>query len=288
MDRYERQKRMEQMPHKDQTIAALRAQPAEATRDFDLFKKTNDDLREKVTEEFTKRRAVRAQLKQAEEERDELRTKGAYWETLVRSWPESLEARLAAKDAELADLRNWKESAMTVFSKIDLQEIGKEIGVRLGHDISPAILPWIVKVKAELAEKDAEIASLNTKLIDASNAPGVNDINFKVLWKIKGDLETKLAEKEREIDDAVELLEALGQQKMDDYKKHKTEVALYRKAVEPVKECLVNCKAAMEYALQYLDGIGLSAANDLKEAIEEITRTQDCIRILGEAGNERD
>jgi hypothetical protein len=44
---------------------------------------------------------LRAKLKQVEEERDELRTKGAYWETLVRSWPESLEARLAAKEAEL-------------------------------------------------------------------------------------------------------------------------------------------------------------------------------------------
>ena len=94
------------------------------------------------------------------------------------------------KDAELADLRNWKESAMEVFAKIDLQAIGKEIGVRLGHDISPAILPWIVKVKAELAEK------------------------------------------ERELDEAVELLKDLGQQQMDDYKRHKAEVDLYKQRDE--------------------------------------------------------
>jgi uncharacterized protein YhaN len=54
------------------------------------------------------------------------------------------------------ELRQWKESAMLVLSKIDLQAIGKEIGVRLGHDISPEILPWIIKAKAKLAEKEGE------------------------------------------------------------------------------------------------------------------------------------
>jgi DNA repair exonuclease SbcCD ATPase subunit len=82
---------------------------------------------------------------------------------------------------------------MLVLSKIDLQAIGKEIGVRLGHDISPAILPWIRNTKAELAERN------------------------------------------RELDDAVELLEALGQQQMDDYKRHKAEVEAREREIKDLK-----------------------------------------------------
>lgn len=48
---------------------------------------------------------------------------------------------------ELEELRVWKESAMSVMNGIDIQEIGKEIGAKLGTDIGPQILTWIRTIK---------------------------------------------------------------------------------------------------------------------------------------------
>lgn len=62
----------------------------------------------------------------------------------------------AALERELEEAREWKESAMTVFSKLDLQAIGKEIGVKLGEDISPKVLPAIKELKRELEEAERE------------------------------------------------------------------------------------------------------------------------------------
>lgn len=121
---------------------------------------------------------LRTKLQQAEEERDRLTmiaeeiSKQATIEHYnIEDARKSLSViqkrhalELAAKEAELVELqqcrdhwkisyeelRQWKESAMTVLSKIDLQAIGKEIGVRIGHDVSTEILPWIKNAKAEL------------------------------------------------------------------------------------------------------------------------------------------
>lgn len=103
---------------------------------------------------------LRAQLKRVEDNRD------LYFDDLsiTKTTLHLAEKALAAKEAELVELqqcrdhwkisyeelRQWKESAMTVLSKIDLQAIGKEIGVRIGHDVSTEILPWIKNAKAEL------------------------------------------------------------------------------------------------------------------------------------------
>jgi hypothetical protein len=52
---------------------------------------------------------------------------------------------------KLAELEAWKESALNVLNGIKQQEIGKEIGLTLGKDIGPEILPWI-----KAAKKDSE------------------------------------------------------------------------------------------------------------------------------------
>lgn len=110
--------------------------------------------------DFADYAALRTKLQQAEDNRD------LYFDDLsiTKTTLHLAEKALAAKEAELVELqqcrdhwkisyeelRQWKESAMTVLSKIDLQAIGKEIGVRIGHDVSTEILPWIKNAKAEL------------------------------------------------------------------------------------------------------------------------------------------
>lgn len=48
----------------------------------------------------------------------------------------------------VVELKAWKESAQAVLDEIDLQAIGKELGVKLGDPIGPAILPGIRAIKA--------------------------------------------------------------------------------------------------------------------------------------------
>jgi len=49
-------------------------------------------------------------------------------------------------------LKDWKESALVEFSKIQTQEIGKEIGAILGSSIHEQILPAIKNLKNECNE----------------------------------------------------------------------------------------------------------------------------------------
>lgn len=61
-------------------------------------------------------------------------------------------AGASSMQEELQQLRDWKESAMKVMNDIDLQECGKVIGVKLGHDVSPEILPALKRLRAALEE----------------------------------------------------------------------------------------------------------------------------------------
>lgn len=51
------------------------------------------------------------------------------------------------------ELTAWKESASKVFKNLDLQAIGKTLGIGLGEDVSTNVLP---KIK-ELQEQNAEL-----------------------------------------------------------------------------------------------------------------------------------
>lgn len=48
---------------------------------------------------------------------------------------------------ERDDLREWKRAAMEVLTSLNLQEVGDELGVKLGHPIAPEILPRIKALK---------------------------------------------------------------------------------------------------------------------------------------------
>jgi hypothetical protein len=53
---------------------------------------------------------------------------------------------------ERDELKDWKESALVEFNKIQTQEIGKEIGAVLGSSIHEQILPAIKNLKSECNE----------------------------------------------------------------------------------------------------------------------------------------
>lgn len=57
-------------------------------------------------------------------------------------------------DADLQQLRDWKESAMLVMP--DYQAIGKAIGVKLGESVHDKILPWILKQKQQSVDAGKE------------------------------------------------------------------------------------------------------------------------------------
>lgn len=51
---------------------------------------------------------------------------------------------------ERNNLREWKREAMEVLTSLNLQEVGDELGVKLGHPIAPEILPGIKALKQRL------------------------------------------------------------------------------------------------------------------------------------------
>ncbi|WP_099369571.1 hypothetical protein [Sphingobacterium sp. 1.A.5] len=61
---------------------------------------------------------------------------------------------------QIHELTDWKESASKVFKNLDLQAIGKTLGIGLGEDVSTNVLP---KIK-ELQEQNAELVRLLEEL----------------------------------------------------------------------------------------------------------------------------
>jgi hypothetical protein len=62
---------------------------------------------------------------------------------------QAAEAIEACGADELDDLLRWKSEAMKVMDDLDLQEIGKEMGLRLGDNIAVKILPYIKELKGK-------------------------------------------------------------------------------------------------------------------------------------------
>ena len=50
---------------------------------------------------------------------------------------------------EIIALKNWKDSAMSVFKDIDLQELAKEMSLKPGEDTAKNILPFIKRLKSQ-------------------------------------------------------------------------------------------------------------------------------------------
>src|SRR5690606_7124464 len=64
------------------------------------------------------------------------------------------EAHTKALEEELQELRAWKESASAVMNEMDLQAIGKKLGIGLGESISASIGPKIDELLERIKEVD--------------------------------------------------------------------------------------------------------------------------------------
>lgn len=73
--------------------------------------------------------------------------------TIARANDEVAERYAQSKTQELTE---WKESASKVFKNLDLQAIGKTLGIGLGEDVSTNVLP---KVKG-LIEQNKELVEM--------------------------------------------------------------------------------------------------------------------------------
>lgn len=62
---------------------------------------------------------------------------------------------------QIQELTEWKESASKVFNNLDLQTLGKTLGIGLGKDVSINVLP---KIK-ELQEQNSELVNVIKDLI---------------------------------------------------------------------------------------------------------------------------
>lgn len=123
----------------------------------------------------------------------------------------------------------------------------------------------IAALRAELAEKEREIADLKSlRQEEAEYFAG----RLNRLVAALSARDSELLEMERELDEAVENLRALGQQQMDDFKKHRAELDRYKRAVEPVREAEEFKKSDASLAAKFCKCV---------EAVK------DCIRILGES-----
>jgi hypothetical protein len=69
-----------------------------------------------------------------------------------------LQADVPQLQAKIAELKNWKSEASKILDDLKLQEVGKELGLTVGTDIAPHILPGIQKLKNRL-EKTRRYAS---------------------------------------------------------------------------------------------------------------------------------
>ncbi len=114
---------------------------------------------------------------------DDLNSIKALWEEQCssdNSWyriAENMKDYCLKLEQERNELKAWKEEAIQVMNRFQLQEIGKELELPLGSDIPSQILPEIKRIKAItdeaillLASKDKlykaaleEITKLKTK-----------------------------------------------------------------------------------------------------------------------------
>ena len=87
-------------------------------------------------------------------------------------------------ERELAELTTWKESALNTFPPF--QEIGRELWLKLGTNISSQILPGIVGPKRELAEANQKIGIWQTQVAEAIRQVEASDnLNRELMAKLR-------------------------------------------------------------------------------------------------------
>ena len=80
-------------------------------------------------------------------------------------------------EARVTELEAWKDSAMQVMNAVDLQGIAKELGLPLGVDIPPCIIPGIRKFKEAAEQAVAKERATLREIIDMTGAHSIENID---------------------------------------------------------------------------------------------------------------
>lgn len=101
---------------------------------------------------------LRAQLTEKDRELEETRVMkdDLLKDLALAQATETLRDDETAKDRRIAELDS-------ILAEIDLQAVAKELAVRLGYNIAPAILPGIRALKARIAELEAALGKVVTE-----------------------------------------------------------------------------------------------------------------------------
>jgi hypothetical protein len=86
-------------------------------------------------------------LKENERLKEELERTFVWTPQEMREENDQLRERVLSIDNERAELQRWKDGASKILDDLNLQEIGKKLGLTVGTDIAPRILPGIQKLK---------------------------------------------------------------------------------------------------------------------------------------------
>jgi hypothetical protein len=81
--------------------------------------------------------------------------------------------------SELEELRAWKESAMTCMNRLDLQAVGRALGVPLGRDVWVNILPGIQRLTSELAAAKEALGGFASHPFDGGLVTGINALSMR-------------------------------------------------------------------------------------------------------------
>ena len=101
----------------------------------------------RVERELTHQEVIELYLK-TKQELDEEKRNTKIWENAFEEECLEHDKELEDREKELEELKAWKEEAIEVMNKLQLQEIGKELQLPLGSDIPSQILPEIKRIKA--------------------------------------------------------------------------------------------------------------------------------------------
>lgn len=140
----------------ERELQAANARCAELEAPYTLIRKRDSEissLRTKLSE-------AKAEIEEQRDAKLEAeKTANDYYGKTVELGCELRDAK-----AEIERLQSWKESAVSVMTQIDFQEVAKALSVPLGESISKAILPGIERLKSELLSEREKVRELEKEV----------------------------------------------------------------------------------------------------------------------------
>lgn len=84
---------------------------------------------------------------------------------VIQAMKEYSQQQTATLQARVVELEQWKREAVHVIQGLNMQELGKEIGVPLGKQVTPEVLPSVKQLKSRIYELEDGNTKLHLKCI---------------------------------------------------------------------------------------------------------------------------